>query len=219
MPPSPSCGYRGPTPGGLSRSWRANCRRRDRPGADGSSTLRAGEQLDDGLLLWFPAPNSATGEDVAEFHLHGSRAVLAAFIEVLSRLGLRLAEPGEFTRRAFLNGKLDLLQAEAIADLVAAETEAQRRQALRQLDGELGEPLPRLVPAPDPHSRPSRSGDRFSRRGFAARDRGPCIWRDRCVALRDQAPSRRRTPGGTTAGRYHGRDHRPAKCRKIESYQ
>ena len=89
-------------------------------------------------MLWFPAPNSATGEDVAEFHVHGSRAVLAALIEVLSRLGLRLAEPGEFTRRAFLNGKLDLTQAEAVADLAAAETEAQRRQALRQLDGALG---------------------------------------------------------------------------------
>jgi tRNA modification GTPase len=97
-----------------------------------------GELLDDGLVLWFPAPNSATGEDVAEFHVHGSRAVLAAFIEVLNRLGLRLAEPGEFTRRAFLNGKLDLVQAEAIADLAAAETEAQRRQALRQVDGALG---------------------------------------------------------------------------------
>jgi tRNA modification GTPase len=98
-----------------------------------------GEQLDDGLVLWFPAPASATGEDVAELHLHGSRAVLAAVIGVLRRLGLRLAEPGEFTRRAFLNGKLDLTQAEAIADLAAAETEAQRRQALRQLDGELGD--------------------------------------------------------------------------------
>jgi tRNA modification GTPase len=97
-----------------------------------------GEQLDDGLVLWFPAPRSATGEDVAEFHLHGSRAVLAAAAHALRGLGLRLAEPGEFTRRAFLNGKLDLTQAEAIADLVAAETEAQRRQALRQLDGELG---------------------------------------------------------------------------------
>ena len=91
-------------------------------------------------MLWFPAPHSATGEDVAEFHLHGSRAVLAAVMAQCSRrLGLRLAEPGEFTRRAFLNGKLDLLQAEAIADLAAAETEAQRRQALRQLDGELGD--------------------------------------------------------------------------------
>jgi tRNA modification GTPase len=97
-----------------------------------------GETLDDGLLLWFPAPHSVTGEDVAEFHVHGSRAVLAAVMGVLRRLGLRLAEPGEFTRRAFHNRKLDLLQAEAIADLAAAETEAQRRQALRQLDGELG---------------------------------------------------------------------------------
>jgi len=97
------------------------------------------EVLDEGLILWFPAPRSATGEDVAELHLHGSRAVLAAVMQALTRLGLRLAEPGEFTRRAFLNGKLDLLQAEAIADLAAAETEAQRRQALRQLGGELGD--------------------------------------------------------------------------------
>ena len=100
---------------------------------------QSGEALDDGLILWFPAPRSATGEDVAELHLHGSRAVLAAVMQALARLGLRLAEPGEFTRRAFLNGKLDLLQAEAIADLAAAETDAQRRQAMRQLGGELGE--------------------------------------------------------------------------------
>jgi len=100
---------------------------------------QSGDPLDEGLILWFPGPRSATGEDVAELHLHGSRAVLAAVMQVLSRLGLRLAEPGEFTRRAFLNGKLDLLQAEAIADLAAAETEAQRRQALRQLGGELGD--------------------------------------------------------------------------------
>jgi tRNA modification GTPase len=98
-----------------------------------------GDDLDDGLALWFPAPRSVTGEDVAELHLHGSRGVLAAVMAALSRLGLRLAEPGEFTRRAFLNGKLDLTQAEAVADLAAAETEAQRRQALRQLDGQLGE--------------------------------------------------------------------------------
>jgi len=97
-----------------------------------------GEALDDALVLWFPAPGSATGEDVAELHLHGSRAVLAAVAAALGGLGLRLAEPGEFTRRAFLNGKLDLVQAEAVADLAAAETEAQRRQALRQLDGALG---------------------------------------------------------------------------------
>jgi tRNA modification GTPase len=96
------------------------------------------EPLDDGLLLWFPAPASFTGEDMAELHLHGSRAVLAAVVAALGRLGLRLAEPGEFTRRAFENGKLDLTQAEAVADLAAAETEAQRRQALQQLSGALG---------------------------------------------------------------------------------
>ena len=99
----------------------------------------SGEELDDGLALWFPAPGSVTGEDVAELHLHGSRAALSTVMASLSRLGLRLAEPGEFTRRAFLTGKLDLTQAEAVADLAAAETEAQRRQALRQLDGALGE--------------------------------------------------------------------------------
>ena len=98
----------------------------------------SGDDIDDGLALWFPAPRSATGEDIAEFHVHGSRAVLAALIATLGRMGLRLAEPGEFTRRAFLNRKLDLVQAEAVADLAAAETEAQRRQALRQLDGGLG---------------------------------------------------------------------------------
>jgi tRNA modification GTPase len=98
----------------------------------------SGDELDDGLALWFPGPHSVTGEDVAELHLHGSRAVLAAVMAALSRQGLRLAEPGEFTRRAFLNAKLDLTQAEAVADLAAAETEAQRRQALRQLDGALG---------------------------------------------------------------------------------
>jgi tRNA modification GTPase len=99
---------------------------------------QTGDDIDDGIALWFPAPHSVTGEDVAEFQVHGSRAVLAALIAVLSRMGLRFAEPGEFTRRAFLNGKLDLTQAEAIADLTAAETDAQRRQALRQLDGALG---------------------------------------------------------------------------------
>jgi tRNA modification GTPase len=97
-----------------------------------------GEALDDAVALWFPGPGSVTGEDVAELHLHGSRAALAAVMAALARQGLRLAEPGEFTRRAFENGKLDLTQAEAVADLVAAETEAQRRQALRQLDGALG---------------------------------------------------------------------------------
>ena len=96
-----------------------------------------GEAIDEGLALWFPAPHSFTGEDVAELHLHGGRAVAGALSEALVGLGLRPAEAGEFSRRAFLNGKLDLTKAEAIADLVEAETAAQRRQALRQLDGGL----------------------------------------------------------------------------------
>jgi tRNA modification GTPase len=100
---------------------------------------RTGEVIDDGVALYFKAPASYTGEDVAELHLHGGRAVLdAVFASLGARKGFRLAEPGEFTRRAFLNGKLDLTEAEAVADLVAAETAAQRRQALRQLDGEFG---------------------------------------------------------------------------------
>jgi tRNA modification GTPase len=99
----------------------------------------SGEIIDDGLVLYFPGPASVTGEDVAELHVHGSRAVLDAVLAILgAEPGLRLAEPGEFTRRAFEHGKLDLTAAEAVADLVAAETAAQRRQALRQLDGELG---------------------------------------------------------------------------------
>ncbi|HVA12494.1 MAG TPA: tRNA uridine-5-carboxymethylaminomethyl(34) synthesis GTPase MnmE [Stellaceae bacterium] len=100
---------------------------------------RSGETLDDGIVLYFAAPASFTGEDVAELQLHGSRAVLAGVFAALGgRPGFRLAEPGEFTKRAFLNSKLDLTAAEAIADLVEAETAAQRRQALRQLDGEFG---------------------------------------------------------------------------------
>jgi len=100
---------------------------------------RDGEQIDEGLALWFPAPASFTGEDVAELHIHGGRAVVGGVLEALGCCeGLRPAEPGEFTRRAFEHGKLDLTAAEALADLVNAETVGQRRQALRQLQGELG---------------------------------------------------------------------------------
>jgi tRNA modification GTPase len=99
-----------------------------------------GEAIDDALVLWFPGPRSETGEDTVEFHLHGGRAVVAAVVTVLGRMpGLRPAEPGEFTRRAFENGKLDLTGVEGLADLIGAETEAQRRQAFRQLRGVLGE--------------------------------------------------------------------------------
>ena len=94
--------------------------------------------LDDGLALYFPGPHSYSGEDVVELHVHGGRAVVGAVLAALGRLpGFRLAEPGEFTRRAFLAGKLDLTEAEGLADLIAAETEAQRRQALEVAGGAL----------------------------------------------------------------------------------
>lgn len=98
----------------------------------------AGGRLDEAIALWMPGPGSYTGEDAVELHLHGGPAVVAGVLEALADLGLRLAEPGEFTRRAFGNGRLDLAQAEGVADLVEAETEAQRRQALAQLGGALG---------------------------------------------------------------------------------
>ncbi len=97
----------------------------------------AGDLLDRALVLWFPGPASYTGEDCAELHLHAGPAVVEAVSAALVALGGRPAEPGEFTRRAFLNNRLDLLEAEGIADLIEAETEAQRRQALRQADGAL----------------------------------------------------------------------------------
>jgi len=98
-----------------------------------------GVELDEALVLWFEGPASYTGEDAAEFHVHGGRAVVESLLKALVDLGLRLAEPGEFTRRAFENGKLDLAQAEGVADLIDAETEGQRRQALGQIGGALSE--------------------------------------------------------------------------------
>lgn len=100
--------------------------------------LRApnGSLIDHGLVLFFPGPNSFTGEDVAEFHVHGGRAVAGKMLETIAGFdGVRHAEPGEFTRRAFLNGKLDLVETEALADLVNSETEAQRRFAVRNAEG------------------------------------------------------------------------------------
>jgi tRNA modification GTPase len=100
---------------------------------------QTGTPLDDGLGLRFPGPASYTGEDVVELHIHGGSAVVAAVFEALGRLpDLRMAEPGEFTRRAVLAGKMDLTAAEGLIDLIDAETEAQRKQALRQADGALG---------------------------------------------------------------------------------
>src|SRR3990170_2577119 len=94
--------------------------------------------LDRGLVLWFEGPASFTGEDMAELHVHGSRAVISGVVDaILSLPGTRLAEPGEFARRAFENGKLDLTEVEGLADLINAETAAQARQALAQAEGSL----------------------------------------------------------------------------------
>lgn len=98
----------------------------------------SGETLDHGLIIWLTGPKTDTSEDIAEFHVHGGTAIVRSVLSAIGSLpGCRLAEPGEFTRRAFENGKIDLAQAEARADLVDAETEAQRRQALRQMSGAL----------------------------------------------------------------------------------
>ena len=107
------------------------------------ATLRSpeGEALDRALTLWFPGPASATGEDLAELHLHGGIAVVDAVLAALAAIGLRPAQPGEFTRRALFNGRIDLAEAEGLADLLAAETETQRREALRRADGALGRQL------------------------------------------------------------------------------
>ncbi len=116
------------------------CRKLPPPRVATLRTIRdaAGEPLDRGLVVWFPGPQSYTGEDSAELDLHGGRAVIDAVADALVAAGARPAEPGEFTERAFLNGRLDLLEAEGVADLIAAETSAQRRQALRQMQGGLG---------------------------------------------------------------------------------
>ncbi len=105
-----------------------------------SATLRplrdsSGNLLDRGLVIWFPGPRSVTGEDLAEFHVHGSRAVVEAMFAALAVLGCRQATPGEFTRRAFGNGKLDLDGVEGLADLLASETEGQRHDAIRRSEG------------------------------------------------------------------------------------
>jgi tRNA modification GTPase len=104
-------------------------------------TLRdpvSGDHLDSALVLVFPAPKTATGEDLVELHVHGGRAVIAAVEDALARQpGLRRAEPGEFTRRALTNGRIDLAEAEGLGDLLSAETELQRRAALAMADGTL----------------------------------------------------------------------------------
>jgi tRNA modification GTPase len=129
----------GPYAGAIVRSLAG---KNPRPRTATRTLIRDADQqpIDDAVVLWFPGPKSATGEDVAEFHVHGGRAVLSALFAALSSFeNTRAAEPGEFTRRAFENGKLDLTEAEGLDDLIHADTDRQRRQALRQLKGLLGD--------------------------------------------------------------------------------
>jgi len=98
--------------------------------------INTNELIDEGILLWFPGPESYTGEDMAEFHVHGSRAVIEAIHSSISKIeNCRLAEPGEFTKTAFQNGKINLLKAESISDLISSETEIQRQQAIKIMSG------------------------------------------------------------------------------------
>ena len=100
------------------------------------NNINTNELIDEGLLIWFPGPQSYTGEDLAEFHVHGSRAVVSALHASISEIeNCRLAEPGEFTKRAFQNGKINLIKAESIADLISSETEIQRKQAVKIMNG------------------------------------------------------------------------------------
>ena len=102
--------------------------------------INTNEPIDEGILIWFPGPNSYTGEDLAEFHVHGSHAVILALQKSISNIkNCRLAEPGEFTKRAFQNGKINLLKAESIADLISSETEIQRQQAIKTMRGKNSE--------------------------------------------------------------------------------
>lgn len=127
----------GPASGGVVDGLTGRPRPAPRQAALSRLTDSAGQTIDRGLVLWFPAPASFTGEDCAEFHVHGGSAVLSAMTDALISRGCRPAGPGEFTRRAFESGKMDLTEAEGLADLIDAETDAQRAQALAQMTGAL----------------------------------------------------------------------------------
>ena len=109
------------------------------------NNINTSELIDEGIIIWFPGTESYTGEDMAEFHVHGSKAVILAIQEAISNIeNCRLAEPGEFTKLAFQNGKINLLKAESIADLISAETEIQRKQAIKIMNGNSSEKFNQL---------------------------------------------------------------------------
>jgi tRNA modification GTPase len=180
---------------------------------------RSREPIDQGLILYFPAPSSMTGEEMAEIHVHGGRAVAAGLIEALAAMpGLRPAEPGEFTRRTFLNGKLDLTEVEGIADLIAAETASQRRQALRMLEGEAGAIYEswraRLLRA---QAKLEAEID-FPEEGLPDGLKAASA-RARRIARRNRSGAHRWTARRNPARGLAGGDRRPAQCGEIEPAQ
>ncbi len=117
-----------------------NCQLQEWPPLRKINNINTSELIDEGLVLWFPGPQSYTGEDMVEIHIHGGKAVVEALLNTLSNVkSCRLAEAGEFTRLAFQNGKINLLKAESIADLISAETEIQRSQAIKMMKGKSSE--------------------------------------------------------------------------------
>ena len=180
-----------------------------------------GDIIDEALALWFPAPHSETGEDVAELQLHGGRAVIAAVLAALGRIeGLRPAEAGEFTRRAFENGKLDLTAVEGLADLVMAETEGQRRQAFRQMKGLLGNRAEtwrqRLIQA----LALVEAAIDFSDEADVPDDLlAPALGDRARTGDGNRRGAGRRRPRRAVARRPGGGDRRPAQCRQVDAAQ
>ena len=179
----------------------------------------AGELLDEAIVVAHRAPASFTGEDTVEVTSHGGPILPASILAAFVAAGARPAEPGEFTRRAVLNGKLDLLQAEAVGDLVDAQTRQAQRVALRQLDGGLSRRIADAARAHPAARGAGRLRHRLSRRGRRSRcsraNHGGGWRRDR----RDRSAARHRADRGARAGRSAGRDRRRAQRWKVIAVQ
>ena len=182
-----------------STRWRRRGQRSASPPCAASAIPQTDETLDEALVLWFAAPRTETGEDMAELHLHGGPAIVKGVLAALGRQpGCRLAEPGEFARRAFHNGKLDLAQVEGLADLIDAETEAQRRQALRADARRAVGTLRGLARRSHPGQRAGRGGHRFQRRGRRCER---CLRRPRARWSASYVPPSPRTSTTATAAK------------------
>ena len=180
----------------------------------------AGAAIDRAVLTFFPAPHSYTGDDVLEISAHGSPVLLGAIVDASMSAGARLAEPGEFTFRAYLHGRIDLVQAEAVQDLVAAVTPLQARAAFDQLEGTLTTRIREIDAELFDLVGPARGVARFSGRGLSLR-RSANPRRAEILAIvarhRRAAGGRRARPAGARRGA--GRDRRQAELREIEPVQ